>query len=341
MNDQAWRAAVRTIVDRPSDWQWVSDRVIKVDHPDGPMAMKRWDRTPGERDTFLQHLRYGERSGIQGIIPLMTSTRGDFPVFEAEGYDYYLEPWVEEQTLTSPPSKELRLLSVLAANHKISENEQTIEEGALEEYEQEVDFIWNQQRLHMEQLADQLEQSRFISPFTMTYLHAGPFLERMFQSGKSGFQNWARHVKEKETYRFVFCHGKPSIAHGLIAADGNAWWTNWEASGPNHPAYDLAYFYQDIARNQPFHALDYQAIVGTYEAYGPLWGEADTSLLKALMLTPTPIIDFVEQYRANPQSYAEHQWTAMLELRLNALRYGAELVKWKEDQEAAMRQSAT
>ncbi|MBM7631676.1 hypothetical protein [Geomicrobium sediminis] len=341
MIEPNWSEAVRAIANDKSDWSWVSERVIKVDHPEGPMAMKRWQRTVSERDTFLHHLRYGERAGIQGIIPLMTGTRGDFPIFEHEGADYYLEPWVEEQLLTSPPSKELRLLAILAANHKLSENEQVIEEEAMTEYAQEVDLLWNQQRLTMEQMADQMEQVRFLSPFTMTFLHAGPFLERMFQAGRTGFQQWVRHVKDQGSYRFVFCHGQPSLEHGIIASDGNAWWTNWEESGPNHMAYDLAYFYQDIARNQPFHALDQQAIFGTYEAYGPVWREADTSLLKALMLTPTPVIEFVELYRTNPNRYAEHQWTAMLEVKLNTLRYLSEMVRFKEDQEAAMRQSST
>lgn len=316
-------------------WTWVSERVVKIETRDGPYALKRWERTPQEREHFLHHLRYAERAGMKGIIPL-TNTRGDMSMFETDRHYFYLEPWMEKQPLRSPPSEELRLLTILALNHKISEDEEGMTEEDLSTYKNEVQRGWQQEILLMNRLAAQFEQSRFISPFELTFLNGCPFYEMMFAEMKKGFQRWSRQVKEKEGYRFAFCHGRPSLEHGFIAADGNAWFTNWETSGPGHPAYDLAYFYQDLAQRYPFVPLEGKQLFGTYEAHGPAWGEADTGLLKALTLTPAPILMFAQSYATDPLRYAEHQWTAMLESKLSSLRYLQQMMLWKEKQEAAM-----
>ncbi|QQK77123.1 phosphotransferase [Salicibibacter cibarius] len=319
-------------------WDLQSERVVRIETQDGLFALKRWERTPQEREHFLHHLRYAERAGMKGIIPL-TNRRGDMSMFETNRHYFYLEPWIEEQPLMSPPPKELRLLTILALNHKISEDEEDMTEDELSTYKNEVQQGWQQDQLLMNQLADQFEHSRFMSPFELTFLNGYPFYDMMFGEMKKGFQKWTRQVKEREGYRFAFCHGRPSLEHGLIAADGNAWFTNWETSGPGHPAYDLAYFYQDLARHEPFDPLESKQLFGTYEAYGPSWGEADTGLLKALMLTPAPILTFARAYATDPLRYAEHQWTAMLESKLSSLRYLLQMMQWKEKQEAAMQGS--
>ncbi|MBB6448339.1 spore coat protein YsxE [Geomicrobium halophilum] len=320
-----------------ADWTWISERVLKAEAPTGPIAIKRWQRTDTDRENFLHHLRYAERAGIQGVIPLMQRAKGDLPVFEVDEQVYYLEPWIEDEPIPSPPPKELRLLTILASNHKTSESEEKLSEEEVKNYKQEVEQLRQQDQLMMERITDQFEQSRFLSPFELTFLNGYPFLNQLFKEARKGFQKWARQIQEKESYRFVFCHGQPTLEHGLIEADGNAWFTNWETSGPGPPAYDLAYFYRDLSRKQPFHPLDGKKLYGTYEAYGPSWSEADTGLLKALTLTPTPILEFAESYRTTPRKFAEHQWTAMLQSKLSSLRYLHQMIQWKETQETSMK----
>ncbi|WP_090396827.1 phosphotransferase [Natribacillus halophilus] len=321
-----------------ADWSWISERVIRVQDQDGPVALKQWQRSAEEREHFLHHLRYAERAGMQGIIPLKP-VRGDTPMFESARHVYYFEPWIEEPTVTSSREKELKLLAVLAGNHKISEDEEEMQEEEWFAYKQEVQHTWHQEQLMMNRLADQCEQSRFLSPFELTFLQGYPFFENMFKDMRQGFQTWARQVQEKGVRRFAFCHGFPTLDHGLISADGNAYFTNWETSGPGHLAFDLACFYRDLSRRQPFHALDSKRLYETYEAYGPSWSEADTGLLKALMLTPRPILDFADTYAREPYRYAEHQWTAMLAAKVSHLRYLRQMIQWKEKQEAAMKGS--
>ncbi|MBU9721938.1 MULTISPECIES: spore coat protein YsxE [Bacillaceae] len=290
-------------------------KVKKIYTSTGQYALKETLMTEEDGDWFIHVMKRLERINFNYVIPVIPTKYGDFLLRYGDKV-FYLMPWYEDhKEFRYPVEPEEVMAEEIAKLHSLTERTQDYSESVLEDSHEALRKRWGLRRIEMERYIDQIEMNEYYSPFELTLLTHFQRTLFMANEAEQHLKAWFEGAKEKESFRSVLCHGKPSRKHACFDKYGTAYLFNFEKAVLDTPSRDLALMFRHFFQSRPWDEHEGRHWLQLYEKQFSL-SEEEKHLFISYLAFPESIYQTVDTYMKKDGKMTEFQAVTQLERKI-------------------------
>lgn len=278
----------------------ITPRLSKIISDYGIFALKLSTLSAYTVNNWYRIYTVKEQERLDFIIPVYRNLKGDI-VARYQHAIFYLMPWIENiRDAQSEPSYQI-LFRTLGSLHAITKQKSSLDTTMLEESVNQHKKLTEQKFMFLIESIEQIEKSRYISPFGLevcTQFHQIEFVfNRLFQC----YDNYLTDIQTEEIAFQAVCHGNLTSTH-LMSTVNHDYLINWEYTRIHDPMLEVATIIKnhtathDTPISQIIEALSY------YEKNNPITN-SQRSLLSIYLLQPDSYLSVIQEYFTNRKNH--------------------------------------
>ncbi|MFZ3588349.1 spore coat protein YsxE [Bacillus sp. DJP31] len=296
------------------DAEYIEDygTIKKVHSNQGTLALKKTKLPQTKLAEFEERVRFLQYKSYGFGVPIYRTRTGSVFVFDHEQAAYYLMPWLEENEDLDRNDHAFQLFKSLGELHAKTITEEKITSEEVNGLVQSEKEKWKQRKEELELFVEKCEEQTYMSPFELYFCTYYQEMTRASDFAMRKLDEWQELMSEKDMYRLVLTHGKPSFTHYLYNTTGKGLFINFEQGNHFPPVYDLLYFFYRSCKTYPIQTDDRFQWFQTYQLHCPL-NDEEITLFTAQLSYPENMFQVVDRYRRNKQSKSEIKHVQLLQ----------------------------
>lgn len=282
-------------------------KVYRVTSSSQKWALKEVD--PASLKRLLQFHHFSQNGPIR-TPPLILAESGTPYYLNRQNKAYILMPWVNGTIVDSSRSHEA-LWETLAEWHRTTGETCEVDSDWAETFSARCLEIWSEQVLTLDLFMNDSEHRVYPSPFEQRFMAFYSELRRGAEVAYEKLTEWKETVREAESVRVVFCHGKPSPAHLITSGHQHNWVSN-ETAGHDLPIRDLTWLLRWGIPERTVNEAHLTHGLNLYETTFPM-EDQEKLLLEAQTCHPARLVSLLHRYKDGKGRYLERDYTVELE----------------------------
>ncbi len=286
--------------------------IKKIHSSQGILALKKTKLTYPNLGEFENKIKFLQYKSNGFGVPIYRTSSGAIFVFDQGNAAYYLMPWLQENEDLDRNDHAFQLFKTLGELHSNTTVNEKVTSEHINYYFENEKGKWDERKGILDDFVEWSENQHYMSPFELYFCTFYQEMIRVIDFAMRKLNDWKDVIKEKETYRNVFTHGKPSFNHYLYNIEGKGLFINFEKANHFPPIYDLLFFFNRSFKTYPTKTDDRFQWFQTYREHFNL-NEEEISLFIAQLAYPENMYQVVNTYLKNKQSKSEMNHVQLLQ----------------------------
>ncbi|WP_087971815.1 spore coat protein YsxE [Oceanobacillus rekensis] len=276
----------------PTESEKITDRLFRIRDGRRTYALKQSALTK-ENVALWQHVyAIANEKNLSEIAPVYLTREGKLYLETDESF-YYLTPWIETPSTGNLKNNMENTMQNLGRLHVTTMKSHRISKDSLNDNFLTYQAFCKETPIELKRIVHQFESNRYMSPFELLVCTQYRDVEYALKMNNDIIDEFLEPSDETLTWNHCLCHGNLTPDHTV-----GRYIINWETVRYDHPAVDLANYFNHLTGNydQP-----QELITDAFKIYKNKndLNRMELKLLSIYLLHPSTYITTIQNYVNN------------------------------------------